>query len=676
MEQNRADSFLNRARKGIRNLNKFIINSASSSPLKGFDMEQLIDMKDFVGSREEYIYDNFIARAMPGSWDSMYKSDIQTSLKVYKDTINVDLTRHIRYLDYDMMELMTPEVGTALNIYADYIVQKDPRTGNYLNMIKEFSQIQISESQIQALQLEVNVLADRWGINDGTFMWQAVRDTLKYGDNFLWLILEYRKDENGHLIPVGIKDIQRVLPYAVSILTDPHNYNAVQGYHYKPEAMRTLYNRHMASGGMYTGEVSIMPKDTDNASDIGEIEQVLAPIEMIHLSINKGVYAPYGTSILEGGRKTWKQLLMLEDADVYWSLREGTTRRVFYIDTGRMPPNKAEEYVRKIRTMFRKKPYVEPQGDWQDPSNWSFNMLSQDEDFWIPLPTDSQTKIEQLPVGTNDSIKESIERLYNKLFSKLQVPKAFLTYESEINAKATLLTEDSAFAKTIYRYQTTFSDLFWEAFKIQYYLMGDVDNIIGVKASIVSIDTKVEKEFLENFEKRLQIASAAMGLVDPNTDTLLVPIEYTMRTILDMPEKQVAKVLEEVEEKKQKQELGAEITSDKPDAHSRSSISIPSMSFKSKPNERPDISPSATEEIPTIEPVESPTAPETSVAPVVPEETPAFEGVQIQRGKDFLTENYKRYAKENSEIIKKYLYEKELHPPVSVFVNKKPVSVL
>ncbi len=548
MADTKQTNVFNNVKDLLSRVNTDIMNFSGQGVLSDYKAQQLVDMKNFVQSREQYLTSQDSRYGMMDSWSNLYSQDTKSALKTFHGIVNIEFTRHIRYLDYDMMEVTMPEISTALDIYANYIVRKDQNTGNYLTVVPQYNQIEVDPTKLQLLQLEINVLSDKWGISDSNFWWKAVRDCLKYGDSFLYNTLSM----DGNKKPTGIQNVELILPYAVDLIANPDRSSKILGYNYKPKAIKTLYNRHMASGGLYTNEVAMHVKDTEHSALVEENEKFLTPLEMIHLAVNKGVFAPYGTSLLEGARKNWKQLLMMEDALAFWTIQKGVQRRVFFIDTGNLPPNKAEQVVRRIRDMVRKKPYVEPSAgdEFNDKSNWSFNILAQDEDLWIPIRPGSSTKVDTLPELMMPGLLENIKYVQDKVFAKLGVPKAFLTYDSDINAKGTLLVEDSAFADTIFRLQTVFAEMIWSVYKVHYYLAGRLNDILDVKATFLSLDSIIEQKFLEVFQQRVSIASSAMSLVDPETSVALIPIDYVLRTIVKLPENSISVVLDLIEKKK------------------------------------------------------------------------------------------------------------------------------
>jgi len=70
----------------------------------------------------------------------------------------------------------------------------------------------------------------------------------------------------------------------------------------------------------------------------------------------------YGWSVLEAARWIWRRLLLLEDAALIYRLTRTPMRWIFYIDTGKLPPNQALGHIRRIKNEFTKNKFVNERG--------------------------------------------------------------------------------------------------------------------------------------------------------------------------------------------------------------------------------------------------------------------------------------------------------------------------
>ena len=97
--------------------------------------------------------------------------------------------------------------------------------------------------------------------------------------------------------------------------------------------------------------------------------------------------------------KPLNQLRMLEDATVIYRLARAPERRIFYIDVGNLPKQKAEQYLRDMMVKHKNKlVYDANTGEVRDDRKF----LTMLEDYWLPRREGGRgTEITTLPGGQN-----------------------------------------------------------------------------------------------------------------------------------------------------------------------------------------------------------------------------------------------------------------------------------
>ena len=186
-----------------------------------------------------------------------------------------------------------------------------------------------------------------------------------------------------------------------------------------------------------------------------------APSQILHMRIgdDRRNFYPYGQSLIEPARGPAHQLRLMEDAMVVYRLVRAPERRVFYIDVGQLPPFKAEAFIERLKDQFRKRKIAGNRAQvganmveerWQPPA--------QDEDYWIPIRPNANSRVETLPGAQN--LGEIDDAIYfrNKLFVALNFPKNYFSSEDVNATKITLSAQDVKFARMIERLQSNFED--------------------------------------------------------------------------------------------------------------------------------------------------------------------------------------------------------------------------
>jgi hypothetical protein len=148
----------------------------------------------------------------------------------------------------------------------------------------------------------------------------------------------------------------------------------------------------------------------------------LHPWQVMHLRLTsfENIYHPYGRSLLDGARKHFKQLRLMEDAALIYRITRAPEKRVFTIPVGNIPTPEVEQYIESIARQFKKKQFFDPStGD----VNERWHPLIQEDDFWLPQRADGTgPTITTLPGAENlDDIKD-IEYFKKKMVSALKIP--------------------------------------------------------------------------------------------------------------------------------------------------------------------------------------------------------------------------------------------------------------
>tara|TARA_B100000700_G_C15025436_1_gene847880 strand:- start:783 stop:2618 length:1836 start_codon:yes stop_codon:yes gene_type:complete len=371
--------------------------------------------------------------------------------------------RMARYSDFSEMEY-TPEIGSALDIYAEEAVSAD-ETGSVMHIHSDNAKIKqiLSDLFYDTLNVEFNMTS--WA-----------RNLVKYGDFFLFN--DVSPDQGViNAYPLPISEVEREEGY------DPRD----------PMAVRFRW--------------------------VTQGNQVLENWQISHMRLlGNDAFLPYGSSVLEPARRIWRQLILLEDAMLVYRIVRAPERRVFKIDVGNVPPEEIPMYMERAQSSLKRAPITDNKTGKVD---LRYNPLSVDEDYFIPVRgSESGTDIVTLAGGTIAGEVNDVEYIQKKLFAALKIPKAYLGYDEGLGAKATLSQEDIRFSRTIARVQRTILSEMNKVAIIHLYCHGFTDtDLLDFSLKLSNPSTIAQQQKLELFRTRFEAATTALqtpGLVDKN----------------------------------------------------------------------------------------------------------------------------------------------------------------
>ena len=236
--------------------------------------------------------------------------------------------------------------------------------------------------------------------------------------------------------------------------------------------------------------------------------------------------------------KPVNQLRMIEDSIVIYRISRAPERRIFYIDVGNLPKQKAEQYLKDVMNRYRNKlVYDASTGEIRDDRQY----MSMLEDFWLPRREGGRgTEITTLPGGSNLGEVEDIKYFQKKLYKSLNVPVSRLEAEGSFNmGRATEINRDELkFSKFVDRLRTRFNNLFHDLLKTQLILKGivtieDWENSLArtIRYNYVNDGYYAEIKESEMFKERMEIYR---NLKDSEMIGNIYSKEWAMKNVLKM----------------------------------------------------------------------------------------------------------------------------------------------
>lgn len=257
-------------------------------------------------------------------------------------------------------------------------------------------------------------------------------------------------------------------------------------------------------------------------------------------------------SHLHKAMKTANMLKMAEDASVIYRLSRAPERRIFYIDVGSLPKNKAEAYLKEVMNKYKNKMIFNAEtGELKNETTH----LTMTEDYWLPRREGGKgTEIDTLQGGQNLGEMEDILYFQKKLYKSLNVPVSRLEQENGFNlGRATEISRDEMkFGKFINRLRRKFSETFDNILKTQLVLKKIItlDEWEDIKTDIY-YDFVKDSYFVES--KKSEILAARLSLLRDINDFVgkYYSKEYVQKEILMMDEEERILIQKQIEQEKE-----------------------------------------------------------------------------------------------------------------------------
>ena len=429
-----------------------------------------------------------------------YKAGIDLAATSNESLTNIQLM----YRDADLMEVSTPEIGTALEIVAEEACMIGS-TGKMLNISSKSDRIKAILEDLFYNRLDLHVTLP-----------MVTKDTAKYGNEFM--LLNINSED-------GITGWRRLPPYEMQRLENG------------------ITNPYMAVGSL-TQVGEIKPDETKFVWVGKNVNIPYQNWQVAHFRLtNDSTFLPYGTSWLHKARRSWRMLTMMEDMMLIYRLERSIERRVFKIYTGAIDDKDVPAYMQQVANQFKRTPIIDPQTGQVDLRK---NFASVDSDYFIPFRTEeTASKIESLPSAQNPTAMDDIEYVRQHLLAALRVPKAFLNFTDPAQNKGqNLSVMDIRFSRMINRVQQSLLMELNKIAIIHLLLLGFTDDVTNFTLTMNNPSSQVEMQELDALAKRVQTAQTL--LADPGNGIQIYSYHRVLKEILHMSDTEIADNLNEI----------------------------------------------------------------------------------------------------------------------------------
>jgi hypothetical protein len=365
----------------------------------------------------------------------------------------------------------TPEISAALDTYAEESTTVD-EDGYMLQIYCDSPRIKSVLGDLFNNALDINTNLPMW-----------TRNTAKYGDNFVFLKLDPEKGVVGCLQLPNI-EVERIEVGMKGRATSGYGGPTASNAGVKSLTF-TWKNKQLEFNSWEIAHFRLLGDDRK---------------------------LPYGTSMLEKARRTWKQLVLAEDAMLVYRTSRAPERRVFKVFVGNMDDADIQPYVQRFAQQFKKDQVVDPQSGNVD---MRFNQMAVDQDFFIPVrDPGAPNPIETLPGAQNLSEIADIEYIQKKLLTALRIPKAFLGFEEVVGDGRNLSLQDIRFARTINRIQKSMVAELNKIAIIHLFLLGFEDELGSFQLSLTNPSKQADLLTIDVWKEKMLLYKDAVAPIE------------------------------------------------------------------------------------------------------------------------------------------------------------------
>lgn len=360
------------------------------------------------------------------------------SVKWYTQVLRGPGSRAQSYKQYDAMDADI-DISRSLDIIAEEMSSKDSKTD--LPFIIEYQKEDnqdISDSTVITVRQALRSWSDLQALNRRMF--SIARTMIKYGDCFFIKTSDTKK----------WKYLDPSLIYGIEVDED----GTKVAYHIRqPQQQQQTFG---VKTEMYTK---------------------VAASAVIHFSMSDdmGEAAPFGASVLQPIYRVYRQLSMIEDAVIIYRIVRAPERRVFYIDTGNMPPQRVKQYLEQVKNEIRQK-RAPTSANGKDTVDGAFDITSIQEDMFFPVTASGRgSRVETLPGGTEDFGTNLLKYFQDKIFRGLRIPTSYMSGQDGQGGQGAQYNdgkvgiayiEEQRFANFVARLQNRLEDVLDQEFKV------------------------------------------------------------------------------------------------------------------------------------------------------------------------------------------------------------------
>ena len=407
----------------------------------------------------------------------------------------------VMYRDADLMDQF-PEINSGLHIMAEEATSIDIH-GKMLHVYSTSARIKSILEDLFENRLNINVELP-----------MVTRATCKYGNEFMFLNIDPKEGVIGWR-ELNVHQINRV------------EFGAVTAY----------------GGSNVNAPLSTNPNDVKFVWEGHNESTPYQSWQVAHFRLIKdSLYLPYGVSWLNGARRHWRMLSMMEDAMLLYRLERSIERRIFKVNVGLIDDADVPAFLQDFMNTVKRAPIIDASTGQIDLRK---NFLDVSADYVIPVrPGQDPTSIDTLQSAQNQTSMDDIQYIENKILSILRVPKSFLNFQEAQGKGQNLSLVDIRFNRTVNAVQQAILMELNKIAIIHLYLLGFADEITNFTLTLNNPSNQIEAVELENLTKR--IAAASSALAEQGGGIPLMSWHQVQKEIMGKTDEEISTILNEI----------------------------------------------------------------------------------------------------------------------------------
>ena len=407
----------------------------------------------------------------------------------------------VMYRDADLMDQF-PEINSGLHVLAEEATTIDIH-GKMLHVYSTSQRIKSILEDLFENRLNINVELP-----------MITRATCKYGNEFMFLNIDPKEGVMGWR-ELNVHQVNRM------------EYGSVGSY----------------GGGSVNMQSSSNPNDVKFVWEGHNESTPYQSWQVAHFRLIKdSLYLPYGVSWLNGARRHWRMLSMMEDAMLLYRLERSIERRIFKVNVGLIDDADVPAFLQEFMNTVKRAPIIDAATGQIDLRK---NFLDVSADYVIPVrPGQDPTSIDTLQSAQNQTSMDDIQYIENKILSILRVPKSFLNFQEAQGKGQNLSLVDIRFNRTVNAIQQAILMELNKIAIIHLYLLGFSDEITNFTLTLNNPSNQIEAVELENLTKRITAASSA--LAEQGGGIPLMSWHQVQKEIMGKTDEEISTILNEI----------------------------------------------------------------------------------------------------------------------------------